>query len=66
MYAKRNELNKFFAHHFRSTIIKSEGKVYTLQLINKGIKQISDLLDSNGNFYQFDVLKEMYGVNGTF
>ena len=30
------------------------------------IKQISDLLDIHRNFYQFDVLKEMYGVNGTF
>ena len=24
------------------------------------------MLDINGNFYQFDVLKEKYGINGTF
>ena len=37
-----------------------------LHLVQKGIKLISDLLDIDGNLYQFDVLKETYDINGTF
>lgn len=32
----------------------------------KGVRQISDLIDENGNIYQFDSFKEMYGIRGTF
>ena len=40
--------------------------MYTLTTgLKKGIKQIADLLDINGNLYQFDVLQEIYGINGT-
>ena len=67
MYAKWNQLNKFFAHHFGSTIIYTESKIYTLITgLKKGIKQVADMSDINGNLYQFDVLKEIYGINGTF
>ena len=40
--------------------------LYIDNWFKKGINQISDLLDVNRNFYQFDIFKEMYGVNGTF
>ena len=32
----------------------------------KGIRLISDLLDQNGNFYNFETFKTTYGVAGTF
>ena len=40
--------------------------LYINNLFKKGIKKVSDLLDKDGNMYQFDALKETYGVNGTF
>ena len=50
---------------FNNYLIRGQN-LYINNGFKKGIKQISDLLDINGNFYQFDVLKEIYGVNGTF
>ena len=32
----------------------------------KGIRQVSDLLDEHGNFYDFDYLKDNCGVRGDF
>ena len=32
----------------------------------KGIRYISDILDEQGNFYQFDILKTIYNIRGTF
>ena len=40
--------------------------LYIKSWFKKGIKQVSDLLDIDGNMYQFGVLKETYGFNGTF
>ena len=40
--------------------------LYITNWFKKGIKQVSDLLDIDGNMYQFDALKETYGINGTF
>ena len=40
--------------------------LYINNWFKKGIKQVSDLLDIEGNMYQFDALKETYGINGTF
>ena len=50
---------------FNNNLIRGQN-LYINNWFKKGIKQISDLLDINGNFYQFDVLKEMYGINGAF
>ena len=50
---------------FNNNLIRGQN-LYIYNWFKKGIKQISDLLDINRNFYQFDVLKEMYGINGTF
>ena len=50
---------------FNNNLIKGQNS-YINNWFKKGIKQISDLLDINGNFYQFDILKEMYGINSTF
>lgn len=33
---------------------------------NKGIRQISDLIDEQGNIYSFDVLKDIFNLRGTF
>ncbi|MCG7892737.1 MAG: reverse transcriptase domain-containing protein, partial [Candidatus Thiodiazotropha endolucinida] len=33
---------------------------------NKGVRFISDLIDQNGNIYQFQAFKVIYGVRGTF
>ena len=38
--------------------------VYINNWLEKGIKHVSDLLDIDGNMYQFHV--ESYGINGTF
>ena len=40
--------------------------LYINNWFKKGIKQVSDLFDIEGNMYQFDALKETYGINGTF
>ena len=32
----------------------------------KGIRYVSDILDEHGNFYQFDALKTIYNISGTF
>ena len=50
---------------FNNNLIRGQN-LYINNWFKKGIKQISDLLVINGNFYQFDVLKEMYGINGIF
>ena len=36
--------------------------LYINNWFKKGIKQVSDLLDIDGNMYQFDALKETYGT----
>ena len=50
---------------FNNNVIRGQN-VYINNWFKRGIEQILDLLDINGNFYQFDVLREMYGINGTF
>ena len=40
--------------------------LYINNWFKKEIKYLSDLLDFDGNMYQFDVFKEAYGINGTF
>ena len=32
----------------------------------KGVRQISDLIDEQGNIYKFEVLKTKYHLRGTF
>ena len=46
--------------------LRNGNNLYVKNWDNKGIKIIGDILDSNGNFYTFDTLKEIYGVRGTF
>lgn len=40
--------------------------LYINDWYNKGVRNINDILDENGNFYDFDILKERYGIRGTF
>ena len=40
--------------------------LYFKEWHDKGIKNVIDLLNGDGNFYQFDELKENYGIHGTF
>ena len=39
---------------------------YINEWFNKGLRLISDLVDLNGNIYQFQRFKNIYGVRGTF
>ena len=40
--------------------------IYYKDWYNKGIRNVIDLLDTNGNFYQFQQLQEVYNIQGTF
>ena len=40
--------------------------LYFKEWHDKGIKNVIDLLNGDRNFYQFDKLKENYGIHGTF
>ena len=42
------------------------GNIYIADWYEKGLRQISDLIDEQGNIYSFDVLKDMYNLRGTF
>ena len=39
---------------------------YINEWFNKGVRLISDFVDLNGNIYQFQRFKDIYGVRGTF
>ena len=39
---------------------------YINDWFRKGVRLMSDLVDSNGNIYQFERFKKVYGVRGTF
>ena len=60
-----NKTNSLLTTLVQHNLIRGQN-LYINNWFKKGIKQISNLLDINGNFYQFDVLKEMYGISGTF
>ena len=38
---------------------------YINEWYRKGIRQVADLLDDQGNIYDFDVFKILFGVRGT-
>ena len=40
--------------------------LYFKEWHDKGIKNVIDLLNGDGKFYQFDELKDNYGIHGTF
>ena len=40
--------------------------IYFKDWYNKGIRNVIDLLDTDGNFYQFHQLQELYNIHGTF
>ena len=40
--------------------------MYIKEWYDKGIRNISDLIDSDGNFYQLEELKTTYNIRGTF
>ena len=40
--------------------------MYIREWYDKGIRNIIDLMNLDGNFYQLDELKEKYNVYGTF
>ena len=41
------------------------GKLYIKDWYEKGIKSVYDLIDANGNWYEFNRLKEIYKIRGT-
>jgi len=44
----------------------NEKTIYYKTWVNKGILRISDLLDTNGHFLSFEILKCKFGVRCTF
>ena len=40
--------------------------IYFKSWYNKGIRNVIDLLDTDGNFYQFHQLQEQFNIQGTF
>ena len=42
------------------------GNLYISDWYKKGIRYVSDLIDENGNFYDFVTLKNRYELKGTF
>ena len=40
--------------------------IYFKNWYSKGIRNVIDLLDADGNFYQFQQLQEQYNIQGTF
>ena len=40
--------------------------MYIKEWYDKGVRNISDLIDSDGNFYQLEELKTTYNIRGTF
>ena len=42
------------------------GNLYISDWYKKGIRYVSDLIDENGNLYEFVTLKNRYGLKGTF
>ena len=46
--------------------IRFNSNLYFNEWHDKGIKNVIDLLNREGNFYQFDKLKENFGIHGTF
>ena len=46
--------------------INPRSKFLNKHWYEKGVRQISDIIDENGKLYQFNKFKEVYGVRGTF
>ena len=42
------------------------GNLYISDWYKKGIRYVPDLIDENGNLYEFVTLKNRYGLKGTF
>ena len=46
--------------------LNNGGNYYIKEWWKKGVRQISDILDEQGEFYQFEDFKEKFDVKGTF
>ena len=50
---------------YNSKLIQGQN-FFIKEWYDKGVRQIIDLLDAEGKFYQYNDLKKKYNVNGTF
>ena len=50
---------------YNSKLIQGQN-FFIKEWYDKGVRQIIDLLDAVGKFYQYNGFKKMYNVNGTF
>ena len=57
----------FFVHLYDVTpnLTEDENFLYK-NWFDKGVRNVVDLIDMNGNIYSFHQLKEVYGIKGTF
>ena len=49
-----------------NSLINRNGNYIINEWYNKGIRNVIDLIDENGLFYQFQMLQERYGIHGTY
>ena len=49
-----------------NSLINRNGNYIINEWYNKGIRNVIDLIDENGLFYQFQTLQERYGIHGTY
>ena len=50
---------------YNSKLIQGQN-FFIKEWYDKGVRQIIDLLDAEGKFYQYNDFKQKYNVNGTF
>ena len=49
-----------------NSLINGNGNYIINEWYNKGIRNVIDLIDENGQFYEFQRLQEKYEIHGTY
>ena len=52
-------------HHYSTIKLINGHDFYINEWYRKGIRQVADFLDDQGNIYDFDVFKTRFGERGT-
>ena len=61
-----NLVKMIYSPLWGNSLINRNGNYIINEWNNKGIRNVIDLIDENGLFYQFQVLQERYGIHGTY
>ena len=61
-----NLVKKIYSPLWGNSLINRNGNYIINEWYNKGIRNVIDLIDENGLFYQFQMLQERYGIHGTY